>query len=372
MRRKSRSKVGRGVAGPIPPAAAKGGTGGEEPRGLDARGADEAGPVPGAGSEADAPSSSRGEARRGYGWTGGRPPADEWRLIFSCRDAAPRDTVLEVARIPRPQNRERKERMNHVVCIAYVPDTETKIKIGADGKSIDEADVKWIVSPYDEYALEGAIKAKEEKGGTVTVVTYGPARADVGLRECLARGADEAVRVASDGLGEADSLGVAMALAGAVKALPCDVLWLGNKGVGTDAQTMVPMLAELLDLPHANLVTKLEWKDGAVVAYREIEGAREVVEMPLPCVIGAQKGLNEPRYASLKGIMAAKKKTIAVKTPAEVGVDPAATTGEKAAVRWTKLELPPARQAVKLIPADDPAKAADELVRLLRDEAKVL
>ena len=135
---------------------------------------------------------------------------------------------------------------------------------------------------------------------------------------------------------------------------------------------MVPMLAELLDLPHANLVTKLEWKDGGVVAYREIEGAREVVEMPLPCVIGAQKGLNEPRYASLKGIMAAKKKVIAVKKPQDVGVDPGATTGEKAAVRWTKLELPPARQAVKLIPADDPAKAADELVRLLRDEAKVL
>ena len=217
--------------------------------------------------------------------------------------------------------------MNHVVCIAHVPDTETKIRIGADGKSIDEADVKWIVSPYDEYALEEAIKAKEAKGGTVTVVTYGPARADVGLRDALARGADEAVRVASDGLGEADSLGVAMALAGAVKALPCDVVWLGNKGVGTDAQTMVPMLAELLDLPHANLVTKLEWKDGAVVAYREIEGAREVVEMPLPCVIGAQKGLNEPRYASLKGIMAAKKKVIAVKKPQDVGVDPAATTG---------------------------------------------
>jgi electron transfer flavoprotein beta subunit len=132
------------------------------------------------------------------------------------------------------------------------------------------------------------------------------------------------------------------------------------------------MLAELLDLPHVNLVTKLEWKDGGIVAYREIEGAREVVEMLLPCVVGAQKGLNEPRYSSLKGIMAAKKKTITVKKPADVGVDPAATTGGKAAVRWTKLELPPARQAVKLIPADDPAKAADELVRLLRDEAKVL
>ncbi|MCC6132612.1 MAG: electron transfer flavoprotein subunit beta/FixA family protein [Acidobacteria bacterium] len=262
--------------------------------------------------------------------------------------------------------------MNHVVCIAYVPDTETKIKIGSDGKSIDEADVKWIVSPYDEFALEEAIKAKEAKGGTVTVVTYGPARADVGLRECLARGADEAIRIASEGIADVDSLGVAQMLAGAIKTLKYDVVWLGNKGVGTDAQVMVPMVAEFLDLPHVNLVTKIEWKAGAVTAWREIEGAKEVVECPLPAVIGAQKGLNEPRYASLKGIMAAKKKQIAVKKPAEVGVDAAAMSGDKSPVRWTKLELPPARQAVKLVPADDPAKAAEELLRLLRDEAKVL
>jgi len=258
--------------------------------------------------------------------------------------------------------------MNHVVCIAYVPDTETKIRIGADGKSIDEADVKWIVSPYDEFALEEALKAKEAKGGTVTVVTYGAARADTGLRECLARGADEAVRITPEGTGEIDSLGVAQILAGAVKALPHDVVWMGNKGVGTDAQLLVPMLAEMLDLPHITLVTKLEWGDGKVTARREIEGATEVVEAPLPVVIGAQKGLNEPRYASLKGIMAAKKKTIAVRKPAEVGYDGA--TGS--AVAWTKLELPAARKDVKLIPADDPVKAAEELLRLLRDEAKVL
>jgi electron transfer flavoprotein beta subunit len=262
--------------------------------------------------------------------------------------------------------------MNHVVCIAYVPDTETKIRIAADGKSIDEADVKWIVSPYDEFALEEAIKAKEAKGGTVTVLTYGPARADVGLRECLARGADEGVRIASDGVGDVDSLGVAEMLAGAIRSIPHDVVWMGNKGVGTDAQLLVPMLAELLDLPHVNLITKLEWKDGAAVAHREIEGAVEVVELPLPCVIGATKGLNEPRYASLKGIMAAKKKTIAVKSPADVGFDAAAGSGENATVRWTKLELPAARGAVTLIPADDPAKAAEELLNLLRNEAKVL
>jgi electron transfer flavoprotein beta subunit len=258
--------------------------------------------------------------------------------------------------------------MNHVVCIAHVPDTETKIRIGADGKSIDEADVKWIVSPYDEYALEEALKAKETRGGTVTVVTYGPARADTGLRECLARGADEAIRVASEGMGEIDSLGVAQILAGAIKALPHDVVWMGNKGVGTDAQLLVPMVAEMLDLPHVTPVTKLEWGEGKITARREIEGATEVVEAPLPVVIGAQKGLNEPRYASLKGIMAAKKKTIAVKQPADLGYDGAAG----AAVAWTKLELPAGRKDVKLIPADDPNKAAEELLRLLRDEAKVL
>jgi electron transfer flavoprotein beta subunit len=262
--------------------------------------------------------------------------------------------------------------MNQIVCIAYVPDTETKIRIAPGGVSIDEADVKWIVSPYDEYALEEALKTKEGKGGTVTAITFGPARADTGLRECLARGADDAVRIASEGLGEVDSLGVARLLAGVIKTLPFDVVWMGNKGVGTDAQLLVPMLAELLDLPHVNLVTKLEWTDATVLAHREIEGAREVVEMPLPCVIGATKGLNEPRYASLKGIMAAKKKAIALKTPADAGVDPAAISGDAAHVRWTKLELPPARQAVKLVPADDPAKAATELLRLLRDEAKVL
>lgn len=262
--------------------------------------------------------------------------------------------------------------MNHIVCFAYVPDTETRIKVAADGVSIDEADVKWIVSPYDEFALEEALKTKEATGGTVTAITYGPARADTGLRECLARGADEAIRIASDGVGEVDSLGVARLLAGVIKPLPHDVVWMGNKGVGTDAQVLVPMLAEILDLPHVNLVTKLEWKGGAVLAHREIEGAEEVVEMTLPGVIGATKGLNEPRYASLKGIMAAKKKAIAVKTPADAGVDAATISGPAAHVKWTKLELPPARQAVKLIPADDPAKAATELIRLLRDEAKVL
>ncbi|MFN2384689.1 MAG: electron transfer flavoprotein subunit beta [Thermoanaerobaculia bacterium] len=261
--------------------------------------------------------------------------------------------------------------MNSLVCVAYVPDTETRIKIAADGRSIDEADVKWIVSPYDEFALEEALRVKEAKGaGTVTVVTVGPERAKTGLRECLARGADEAVWVDSGDARCLDALAPAKALAAVAKERPFDFLWFGQKGVGYDESLVGPMAAELLDLPHVGSVIKLELGDGKVTAHREIEGAHEVVESPLPVALTAQKGLNEPRYASLKGIMGAKKKPIAEKKLAELGVpeaDPAA-----AKTRWRKLELPPSRQAVKLIPADDPAEAAKELVRLLREEAKVI
>jgi electron transfer flavoprotein beta subunit len=261
--------------------------------------------------------------------------------------------------------------MNSLVCIAYVPDTETKIKIAADGKSIDEADVKWIVSPYDEFGLEEALKTREAKGaGTVTVLSVGPERVKTGLRECLARGADEAIWVDSGTAGSLDALGTAKALAAAAKGGAYDFFWFGQKGVGFDESLVGPMFAELMGVPHVGSVIQLELGDGKVTAHREIEGAHEVVECTLPAVLTAQKGLNEPRYASLKGIMAAKKKPIAEKKLAELGVpeaDPA-----QAKTRWRKLELPPARQAVKLVPADDPVAAGKELVRLLREEAKVI
>ena len=261
--------------------------------------------------------------------------------------------------------------MNSFVAIAYVPDTETKIKIGADGKSIDEADVKWIVSPYDEFALEEALRIKEKKGaGNVTVISVGPERVKTGLRECLARGADDAIWVDSGSASFLDALGTAKALAAAAKGGSYDFFWFGQKGVGYDESLVGPMFAELMGVPHVANVVKLEVGEGKVTADREIEGAHEIVESALPVALTAQKGLNEPRYASLKGIMAAKKKPVAEKKLAELGVPEADPANAK--TRWRKLELPPARQAVKLIPADDPAAAAKELVRLLREEAKVL
>ena len=261
--------------------------------------------------------------------------------------------------------------MNSLVCVAYVPDTETKIRIGADGKSIDETDVKWIVSPYDEFALEEALKIKESKGaGAVTVATVGPERAKTGLRECLARGADGAIWIDSTGTPFLDALGVAKALAAAAKGGSYDFFWFGQKGVGYDESLVGPMFAELMGVPHVASIIHLELGDGKITAHREIEGAHEVVESSLPVALTAQKGLNEPRYASLKGIMAAKKKPVVEKKLAELGVpeaDPA-----QAKTRWRKLELPAPRQACKLIPADDPVAAGKELVRLLREEAKVI
>lgn len=261
--------------------------------------------------------------------------------------------------------------MSSLVCIVYVPDTETRIKIAPDGKSIDETDVKWIVSPYDEYALEEALRIKEAKGaGTVTVMTVGPERSKTGLRECLARGADDAVWVDSGNLRYLDALGTAKAMATAAKGGAYDFYWFGQKGVGYDESLVGPMFAELAGLPHVANVVKVEYGEGKISAHREIEGAHEIVECALPCVLTAQKGLNEPRYASLKGIMAAKKKPIAEKKLSELGVPEADPANAK--TRWLKLELPPARQACKMVPGDDPAAAGKELVRLLREEAKVI
>lgn len=261
--------------------------------------------------------------------------------------------------------------MNSLVSIAYVPDTESRIKVAGDGRSLDESEIKWIVSPYDEYALEEALRIKEAAGaGTVTVLAVGPERAKTGLRECLARGADDAVWVDSGDSRYLDALATAKAIATVAREGKYDFVWFGQKGVGYDESLVGPMVAELLDLPHVGSVIKLEVAPGAITAHREIEGAHEVVESPLPVVLTAQKGLNEPRYASLKGIMGAKKKPIAEKKLADLGIPEADPAGAK--VRWRKLELPPPRQACRMIPADDPAAAGKELVRLLREEAKVL
>jgi electron transfer flavoprotein beta subunit len=255
------------------------------------------------------------------------------------------------------------------VCIASVPDTASVIKIGGDGKTIDEAGIKWIVSPYDEYALEEALQITEAKGGEVTVVTYGPAGAEPALRDCLARGAHQAVHVLGGEKTLGDSFTIAKVLAAVLKDREYDLILCGFKGVGTDCGQVGQMLAQILDIPHVGNVTKLEVGDGSLDASRDIEGGKEMVESPVPALLTCQKGLNEPRYAALKGIMAAKKKPVEKIEVASLGIE----EGSDPYYEVISLELPPEKTAGVMIKGeDDPASAAQELVKLLRDEAKAI
>ena len=259
--------------------------------------------------------------------------------------------------------------MKIVVCVKQVPDTETRVQIAPEGNAIVESDVNWIVSPYDEFAIEEALKIKEAQGGEVVVVTVGPDRALSALRTGLAMGADSAVHVKDPALDGADTLATARALAGALKTLaPVDLVLCGQQGVGGDHSQVPGLLAEMLDLPQVTVAVKLDVQDGKAVVEREIEGARETWETSLPAVISAQKGLNEPRYASLKGIMAAKKKPLQVLDAAGVGLDAAAAASK---VKVTAMELPPARPDVAMIEGEPETQAA-ELIRRLADEAKVI
>ena len=259
--------------------------------------------------------------------------------------------------------------MNSVVCISHVPDTESRIKIAAGGKKIDETGLKFIVSPYDEVALEEAIRLKEAKGGDVTVLTFGPDRAQQALREALARGATKAMHVKGES-GDADSLGIAKVLAAAIRSLPHDVVFLGKQGVGTDNALVGPMVAELLGYPQVNVVTHLEVGESTLTAHREIEGAEEVLEAPLPAIVTAQKGLNEPRYASLKGIMAAKKIAIDTKSVADLGLDESDVFNKRVTV--VSIELPAEKTGGRKIDGSDANAAAQEIIKYIRDEAKAL
>ncbi len=260
--------------------------------------------------------------------------------------------------------------MNIVVFVKRVPDTESRIRPGADGRSVVEEGLSFIISPNDEFAVEAGLRLREAKGGTVTVVAVGPDEATATLKKCLAMGADEAVLV-KDPLPETyDGLRTARIIAAAVgkRFSAFDLLLFGKASVGADNALVPSMVAEMLGVPQANAVVKLAVEGAAGTAEREIEGATESVSFSLPAVVSAQKGLNEPRYETLKGIMAAKKKVIPVVTLEELGM-----AGDAAApkVEVLRIEMPPARQAGRIIPGT-PEEAAKALAHLLRDEAKVI
>jgi electron transfer flavoprotein beta subunit len=257
--------------------------------------------------------------------------------------------------------------MNIYVCIKQVPDTETKIKLNADSSGIDPTGIKWIMSPYDEFAVEEALRLREKNAGsTVTVLSAGPTRVVESIRTALAMGADNGVHVEIPET--ADNNFAAKALAGALKKeAQVDIVFTGKEAIDDGAAQTSQLIAEHLGIPCVTVVLNVEYGAGALKCKREVEGgAIETVETPMPVLIAAQKGLNEPRYASLPNIMKAKKKEVKSLKAADVG---ASDADQK--IRYKNLQLPPPKQAGKKIPGD-PATAAKELVRLLHEEAKVV
>ena len=256
--------------------------------------------------------------------------------------------------------------MKYVVILKQVFDTETKITLDANGK-INNSGVSFIMNPYDEFAVEEALRLKEKGEGEVTVVSAGGQQVQDALRQALAMGADKAVLVDA-GAADLDEYSTAMLLAKAIESIGFDLILGGFRAIDDGSAQVAGRVAEILGVPVVNVVTKLEVADGKAVATREIEGGSEVIEVALPAVITAQKGLNEPRYPSMKGIMKAKKKPMQKTTAAELGLDEAALAPKVKALSFT---LPSARAAGKLVEGEAP-EAAKELARLLREEAKII
>jgi len=268
----------------------------------------------------------------------------------------------------------KEDKVNIIVCLKQVPDTESQIKIGSDGKSIVTDDIKWVMNPYDEFGVEEALRLKEKHGGEVTVVGLGPKRVTESLRTALAMGADKGLLISDEALDGSDSLANAKAIAAAVKDLDYDLIFTGQRGVDDDLGLVGATIAELLGIPQLSLIVKVEVAGDvkSVKVERPIEGEALTIESNLPALITVQKGLNEPRYASLPGIMKAKKKPLEEKTLADLGLD-SAEFGEGARkLKILELTPPPDRAAGKIVEGETPQEKAAELAKLLHDEAKVL
>lgn len=260
--------------------------------------------------------------------------------------------------------------MKIAVCIKAVPDTETKIAVAADKQNIDTAGVRFVTSPYDEYAIEEALLQKQKHGGETMVFSMGGAECTDVLRDAMARGIDNATHLQDPAFANLDPLSTAKVLAAAIKDGAYELILLGQQGVGGDNSQVPAMLAELLDLPQVTVVTKLAIEGGKFKADREIEGAHETVEGSLPVLLSTQKGLNEPRYPGIKGVMAARRKEIAVKNAEALGLSGKIGV-EQAPLKLVEMALPPERPQGRIIDGDAEAQVKT-LIHLLKTEAQVI
>ena len=263
--------------------------------------------------------------------------------------------------------------MRIVVCVKSVPDTASHIRVNPSSSAIDLDGLTFVMNPYDEFAVEEALRIKEKHGQVeITAISVGGNRAKDVLRIALSMGIDRAVHLTDSSFEGLNSQGVAQVLARAMQKLGFDLILCGKQAVDMDSAQVGPALAEILGLPQVGVVTKLEFDSHwqRLRAWRQIEGATEIVESGIPCVITTQKGLNEPRYPSLRGILAAKKKEIPEWGPSQV--EPEGKLGPLTSrVQIVGLQNPPPRIAGRILEGEVGEKVR-ELVRLLREEAKAI
>jgi electron transfer flavoprotein beta subunit len=253
--------------------------------------------------------------------------------------------------------------MEIIVLMKQVPATESFIEIAQDGKSIKTENLNWVINPYDEIALEEAIRIKEKHGGGVTAVTIGQAMAQDAIRTAMAMGVDKGLLIDDPKALGADSLGRAKILAATLEKRAYDLVIAGQRAVDDDSYVVGPAVAQYLEIPCITLVTKQTISDRKIACERTIDGGTEIVEANLPALLTTQRGLNEPRYTSLPGIMKAKKKRIDTKSLAELGIaSPGGAVSETIA-----MEIPAQKRDGKILEGDSPAEKADLLVKALQD-----
>jgi electron transfer flavoprotein beta subunit len=256
--------------------------------------------------------------------------------------------------------------MKILVCLKQVPHQDARLDVSADGTWITEDNIKFEINTYDTYALEEALRTKDAGEAEVVVVSVGPDRVTQALRTALGMGADRAVHVKDPAVDGSDALGLAKVLAAVAKEEAPDLILMGMMSDDGNFAAVGPMLAELHGVPHATAVVKCEKKNGAYEVERELEGgALEVYELPAPCLLGVQTGINQVRYASLKGIMAAKKKPFDVKTAADLGVgDQVGAGGAKMSIE--KIYVPPKGEGADMIEGS-PDDVAQALIGKIRE-----
>jgi len=247
--------------------------------------------------------------------------------------------------------------MKQLVCLSKTPETTTAIKIAGDKTSFDNSGVNFIMNPYDEwYALVRAVELKEAVGGTVTVINVGDSSNDTIIRKALAIGADDAIRVDA---APSNALQVSKAISDAVAPGGYDIIYLGKESIDYNGSQLGAMLAERLDLPFVGLATHMDVDGNTATLKRDVEGGTETLKVNTPFVVSCAKGMAEQRIPNMRGIMMAKRKPLQVVTP---------SGGDDSGVTISELNYPAAKSGIKMI---DPENM-DELVRLLKEEAKVL